>query len=217
MILSRVGPRPVLIEAFPVLGIAIGAAIILGVLGYWWLSGIAIFLTLFVLWFFRNPERMIPSGQGEVVSPADGRVVEISKVYEDHLLQSETIKIGIFMSPLDVHVNRIPYEGKIVTIRHQPGKFLSAFKPNAPLENEQNAVLLETPGGQRMLFVQIAGLLARRIVYWVHEGEQVQRGQRFGMIKFGSRVDLYLPLDAKVFVKMSDRVKAGKTRVGVIP
>jgi phosphatidylserine decarboxylase len=120
------------------------------------------------------------------------------------------------MSPLDVHVNRIPYGGKILNIRHQAGKFLSAFKANASMENEQNAVLLETPTGQRILFVQIAGLLARRIVYWIHEGEQVQTGQRFGLIKFGSRMDLYLPTDTKISVKPSEKVKAGATRMGVM-
>jgi phosphatidylserine decarboxylase len=204
------------LEALPVLFITVGSAVGFGLLGYLWLSGIAVILTLFVLWFFRNPERSVPQGQKKVVSPADGRVVEISKVYEDRLLQSEAIKIGIFMSPLDVHVNRIPYEGKIVTIRHQPGKFLSAFKPNAPLENEQNAILLEIPGGKRILCVQIAGVLARRIVYWVHEGEQVQKGQRFGMIKFGSRVDLYLPPTTQVCVKPAEKVKAGATLMGVL-
>jgi phosphatidylserine decarboxylase len=209
-------PRPILLEAWAVLVITAGAAVAFVLLGYLWLSGIAVILTLFVLWFFRNPERTIPQGRKEVVSPADGRVVEISKVYEDRLLQSEAIKIGIFMSPLDVHVNRIPYEGKIVIIRHQPGKFLSAFKPNAPLENEQNAILLEMPGGKRILFVQIAGLLARRIVYWVHEGEQVQKGQRFGMIKFGSRMDLYLPPTTRVCVKPAEKVKAGATLMGIL-
>lgn len=203
-------------EALPVLLITVGAAVVFSFLGYPWLSGIAVILTLFVLWFFRNPERTVPQGQKEVVSPADGRVVEISKVYEDRLLQSEAIKVGIFMSPLDVHVNRIPYEGKIVTICHQSGKFLSAFKPNAPLENEQNAILLEMPGGKRILFVQIAGLLARRIVYWVHEGEPVRKGQRFGMIKFGSRMDLYLPPTTQVCVKPAEKVKAGATLMGIL-
>jgi phosphatidylserine decarboxylase len=203
-------------EAFPVLLIAVGAVMVFGFLGYVWLSGVGVILTLFVLWFFRNPHRIVPQEQKQVVSPADGRVVEISKVYEDQFLQREAIKIGIFMSPLDVHVNRIPYEGKIVAIRHQPGKFLSAFKPNAPMENEQNAVLLEMSGGKRILFVQIAGFLARRIVYWIHEGDQVQRGQRFGMIKFGSRMDIYLPPTTQVCVKQAEKVRAGATLVGIL-
>jgi phosphatidylserine decarboxylase len=193
-----------------------GAAVVLAVWGYLWLAGVAVAATLFVLWFFRDPERAIPNGQKSVVSPADGRVVEVSKVIEDRFLHGEAIKIGIFMSPMDVHVNRIPYGGKVVTIRHQPGKFLSAFKPDAVTENEQNMVLLETPAGQRILFVQIAGVLARRIVYWIHEGEQVQTGQRFGMIKFGSRMDLYLPTNTKICVKPSEKVRAGATLLGVL-
>lgn len=216
MIISRIHPRPILREALPLLLITLGAAAVLALVGYLWLSGGAISAALFVLWFFRNPERAIPSEQKTVVSPADGRVVEVSKVYEDRFLHGKAIKIGIFMSPLDVHVNRIPYGGKILNIRHQAGKFLSAFKANASMENEQNAVLLETPTGQRILFVQIAGLLARRIVYWIHEGEQVQTGQRFGLIKFGSRMDLYLPADTKISVKPSEKVKAGATRMGVM-
>jgi phosphatidylserine decarboxylase len=216
VIISRIHPRPILREALPLLFITLGAAAVLALVGYLWLSGGAISAALFVLWFFRNPERAIPSEQKTVVSPADGRVVEVSKVYEDRFLHGKAIKIGIFMSPLDVHVNRIPYGGKILNIRHQAGKFLSAFKANASMENEQNAVLLETPTGQRILFVQIAGLLARRIVYWIHEGEQVQTGQRFGLIKFGSRMDLYLPADTKISVKPSEKVKAGATRMGVM-
>ena len=216
MILSRVRPRPILLEALPLLLTAVGVAVVLALWGYWWLSGVAVGATLFILWFFRNPERTIPGEKKSVVSPADGRVVEISKVFEDRFLHGEAIKIGIFMSPVDVHVNRIPHEGKVLTIRHQHGKFLSAFKANAPVENEQNIVLLETPRGQRILFVQIAGVLARRIVYWIHEGDQVQTGQRFGMIKFGSRMDLYLPTDTKICVKPSEKVKAGVTLMGVL-
>ena len=216
MIISRVQPRPVLFEALPVLLITLGAGGVLGILGYSWLSGVAGVVALFVLWFFRNPERIIPQDQNAVVSPADGRVVEVSKAREDQLLHSEAIKIGIFMSPLDVHVNRIPFGGKILTVLHQPGKFLSAFNADASLENEKNAVLLETPAGKKILFVQIAGVLARRIVYWIREGEQVQKGQLFGMIKFGSRLDLYLPPDTRVTVRLGEKVRAGATLIGVL-
>lgn len=217
MILPRMQPRPILLEALPALLITVGIAVVLGYLGYRGLSGTALLVTLFILWFFRNPERTVPEKQNGVISPADGRVVEVLKVFEDHLLHSEAIKIGIFMSPLDVHVNRIPFGGKILTILYQPGKFLSAFKANASLENEQNAVLLETQTGKKILFVQIAGVLARRIVYWIREGEQVQKGQRFGMIKFGSRLDLYLPPSTEVFVKPGEKVKGGATLIGILP
>lgn len=216
VIVPRVQPRSILFEALPVLLVTLGAAAVLGILDYRWLSGVAGIVALFVLWFFRNPERIIPQDQNAVVSPADGRVVEVSKVHEDHLLHREAIKIGIFMSPLDVHVNRIPFGGRILTVLHQPGKFLSAFKADASLENEQNAVLLDTPTGKKILFVQIAGMLARRIVCWIREGEQVQKGQRFGMIKFGSRLDLYLPPDTQVFVRLGEKVKGGATLIGIL-
>lgn len=217
MILPRKQPRPILLEALPFLLMTLGAAAVLGYLGYGVLAGIAISLALFILWFFRNPNRIIPKKDNGVVCPADGKVVEVSKVYEKDLLQAEAIKIGIFMSPLDVHVNRIPCEGKVLSIHHRSGKFLSAFKESASIENEQNAVLLETLKGKRVLFVQIAGVLARRIVYWIHEGQQVQMGQPFGLIKFGSRMDLYLPVNTQVYVRPADRVKAGSTLVGVLP
>jgi phosphatidylserine decarboxylase len=216
VIVPRVQPRSILFEALPVLLVTLGAAAVLGILGYRWLSGAAGIVALFVLWFFRNPERIIPQDQNGVVSPADGRVVEVSKVHEDHLLHREAIKIGIFMSPLDVHVNRIPFGGKILAVLHQSGKFHSAFKAVASLENEQNAVLLETPTGKKILFVQIAGMLARRIVCWIREGERVQKGQRFGMIKFGSRLDLYLPPDTQVFVRLGEKVKGGATLIGIL-
>ena len=171
---------------------------------------------LFVIWFFRNPEREIPAGEGVVVAPADGRIIEIKEVAEERILKNQSLKISIFMNVFNVHVNRIPYSGKIVDILYNKGKFVSANKEKASLENEQNAVLLETPEGKKILFVQIAGLIARRIACWVEKGDLVERGQRFGLIRFGSRVDIYLPLGVKLHVSLGDKTKAGTTILGVL-
>lgn len=180
---------------------------------------VAIFLgilTFFVIWFFRNPEREIPAGEGVVVAPADGKIIEIKEVDEERILKNQSLKISIFMNVFNVHVNRIPYSGKIVDILYNKGKFVSANKEKASLENEQNAVLLETPEGKKILFVQIAGLIARRIACWVKKGDMVERGQRFGLIRFGSRVDIYLPLGVKLQVSLGDRTKAGTTILGIL-
>lgn len=173
-------------------------------------------LTFFVIWFFRNPEREIPAGEGVVVAPADGKIIEIKEVDEERILKNQSLKISIFMNVFNVHVNRIPYSGKIVDILYNKGKFVSANKEKASLENEQNAVLLETPEGKKILFVQIAGLIARRIACWVKKGDMVERGQRFGLIRFGSRVDIYLPLGVKLQVSLGDRTKAGTTILGIL-
>ncbi len=214
-ITSRKKPlRSIFREALPLLSIVLGSVFLFSILGLWWLSGLALAATFFVLWFFRDPEREIPGGVGEIVSPADGRVVEVSRVQESQFLKADALKVGIFMSPVDVHVNRIPCDGKVLAVEHQEGKFLSAFKPEASLENERNAVLLEMSSGRRLLFVQIAGLLARRIVHWLHEGDQVHRGERYGLIKFGSRMDLYLPLDTEILVKPGQKVQGGASLIG---
>lgn len=216
MIISRTRPRPVVLEAWPVLLITGAGLILFAGLGYWWASALTAGVFLFVLWFFRNPSRLVPDEQDTLVSPADGKVVEVTHIHENDLLKDEAIKIGIFMSPLNVHVNRIPYAGKIVKIVHRPGKFFSAFNPRASCENENNSVLLETEKGTRILFVQIAGVMARRIVYWIREAESVQKGQCFGMIKFGSRMDIYLPASTRVTIRPGQKVSAGTTRLGVM-
>lgn len=186
----------------------------------WWLGwsivGAAWFgLALFILWFFRNPSRAIPQQPGVIVSPADGRVLSVERVYESRVLKEEMQRISIFMGLTDVHVNRIPDSGRIVGTLYNPGKFLSAFKEKASLDNEQQALVLETTEGRRMLFVQIAGFVARRIVTWVREGDVVQRGMRYGLIRFGSRMDVYLPLNARIAVKPGERVAGGSTVLGV--
>src|SRR3990170_2790407 len=173
-------------------------------------------VTLFVVWFFRNPERTVPPGDNNVISPADGKIIDIREVDEARILKKKMLKISIFMNLFNVHVNRSPCTGKVVDILYNPGKFVSANLDKASLENEQNAVVLETPAGEKIIFIQIAGLIARRIVCWLREGQYVKRGERFGLIRFGSRGDVYLPVGTDVRVSLGDKVKAGESILAVM-
>src|SRR4030067_1577780 len=164
-------------------------------------------VTLFVIWFFRNPERSVPPGENNEISPADGKIIHISEVQENRILNKKMLKISIFMNVFNVHVNRFPLTGKVVDIVYNPGKFVSANLDKASLENEQNAVVLKTPAGDKIIFIQIAGLIARRIVCWIKKGQDVKRGERFGLIRFGSRVDVYLPVGTDARVSLGDKVK----------
>jgi phosphatidylserine decarboxylase len=170
----------------------------------------------FCMWFFRDPERAAPADERLVVSPADGRVVAVVPEREDRFLGAPATRISIFMSPLDVHVNRNPVSGTVELVRHTAGRFRAAFKDKASLDNERNAVVL-TSGGRRYLMVQIAGALARRIVCRVAPGDRVRRGERFGMIMFGSRVDLFLPPDVVAVVRTGARVHAGTSVLAEVP
>lgn len=173
--------------------------------------------TVFTVWFFRNPERKVPEDEKAVISPADGRVLKVEALVEDEILGEPVRKISIFMNVFNVHVNRMPFSGTIRKIRYTPGKFLSANLDKASRLNERNAVLLETDGGLKILTTQIAGLIARRIVCWVEEGMSVKRGERFGMIRFGSRLEVFMPPDARVAVEKGDTVRAGETIIGYLP
>jgi len=175
----------------------------------------------FVLWFFRDPERRIPSEVGAVVSPADGRVVEAAEADEPRFLGGRTHKIAIFMSPLSVHVNRAPCDGRVEAVEHRPGRYHNAADPAASAENESSALVLgdAAEGRTRLLVRQVAGVLARRIVCQAAVGDRLQRGQRIGMIKFGSRAEVYVPIDSgfQVAVSLGQRVKAGETILGRFP
>jgi phosphatidylserine decarboxylase len=173
-------------------------------------------LTVFICWFFRDPNRTVPDNERGIVSPADGRVVAVGPVYDPDYYDGECQKISIFMSVFNVHVNRIPYDGRIVKVRYQPGKFFAANLDKASKENEHNAVFMETPAKQIICMVQVAGLIARRIICNIAEGDPVRKGHRFGMICFGSRVDLYLPVSVKCNIGIGDNVKAGTTILGYI-
>lgn len=168
---------------------------------------------LFALWFFRDPERQIPDGEHLILSPADGRIVAIGELEDDFVGRAK--RVSIFMSILDVHINRIPLSGTVRSIIHRPGRFRPAMQPAASFENENTEISLENEQ-TRLKFAQVAGMLARRIVCRLEVGQSVQAGERFGMIKFGSRVDVTLPETVKLQVRIGDRVKAGKTVIGEI-
>jgi len=170
--------------------------------------------TFFICYFFRDPDRVVPQQDNLVVSPADGKIVAVAKMAENPYYDGSCKKISIFMSIFNVHVNRIPLDGDIKRIRYYPGKFFSANLDKASQANEHNAVWVETKNGEQVCFVQIAGLIARRIICRVQEGDPVKRGQRFGLICFGSRLDVYLPENTDLKVAVGDRVKAGTTALG---
>lgn len=207
---------PIVKEGFPFLGIGAGVALLLGLLGWTVVAVAAAGLTLFAAWFFRNPARVIPQGPGLVVAPGDGTVIAIEEEFESRFLKDRSVRLTIFLNVFDVHVNRIPCEGVVEDIQYQRGAFLLAMNPEATLKNEQNALFLRTAQGAKVLCVQVAGLIARRIVCWLSPGERVMRGERFGLIRFGSRMDTYLPLGTELKVAVGQRVKGGETIVGVL-
>lgn len=181
-----------------------------------WAAALFFVAAIFVTWFFRNPERNIPEDEKAVLSPADGKVLNIEEVTEDNILKGRFKKISIFMSIFDVHVNRVPYSGMVDSIVYRKGKFFSANLDKASSLNEGNSILVKTDDGQEILTIQIAGLIARRIVCWIKEGMKVKKGQRFGLIRFGSRLEVFLPLDSTISVKVGDRVKGGETPIGYL-
>lgn len=180
------------------------------------LAAVVFAAMLFVIFFFRNPERAIPAGEGLLVSPADGRVLKIEEIQIDGLLKGPHRKVSIFMNVFNVHVNRAPYSGRVEKIEYHAGKFLSADLDKASADNEKNTVLIRTEEGKAFLTIQIAGLIARRIVCWIGEGMEVVRGQRFGLICFGSRLEVVLPMDSKILVQAGQKVRAGETPLGVL-
>ena len=205
-------------EGFPFIGIGSAVTLLFLFLGLVSLTIVTGALTLFMLYFFRDPDRRADVQEKDVLTPADGRVVGVWNLESgENALGTRAVKVSVFMSLFDVHVNRIPAGGRISRISYRPGAFFAANLDKASEKNEQNAVFLDTRGGSRIVFVQIAGLIARRIACWVGEGDEVQAGQRFGLIRFGSRVDVYLPEGSRVVVQPGHNVKAGKTILGYLP
>jgi len=207
---------PIVKEGFPFVGVGAGVTLLAGLLGWTVIALVAGGITLFTAWFFRNPARIVPQGPGLVVAPADGTVIAIEEEFEPRFLKDRSVRLSIFLNVFDVHVNRIPCEGVVEDIQYQPGAFLVANKPEATLKNEQNALFLRTAQGARVLCIQVAGLIARRIVCWLSPGDRVMRGERFGLIRFGSRTDTFLPHGTDLRVAVGDRVKGGETIVGVL-
>lgn len=172
-------------------------------------------IAIFVVQFFRDPARDIPSAPNAVLSPADGRVIVVAQVYDDYA-EREALKISVFMNVFNVHSNRLPVDGTVVKAQYFPGKFFNADLSKASEQNERNALVLTTPDGQTVTSVQVAGLIARRILCYVGVGHVGKRGERYGFIRFGSRVDVYLPLDATPKVAIGDKVSASSTILAVL-
>ena len=180
-----------------------------------------IYAVFFVMWaiviyFFRDPERTPPEGEQLIISPADGKVVLIKKVQEDVYLKTQATQVSIFLSPLDVHVNRNPITGVLEYLKYHPGKYLMAWDENASDLNERADFGVKHPSGTKIFFKQITGFLARRIVYHIKEGDQLKAGERFGMMKFGSRMDIIVPDNVEIKVKEGDRTWAGQSVLAVI-
>ena len=196
-------------------GVLVTAAVLAWLYVNLWLAVVFMGLLGFMVFFFRDPARKVPLGPALVVSPADGRIVEIEHLDNCPLLPGKVLKIGIFMSVFDAHVNRAPADGTVATLNYNPGKFYNALRDRASAQNESNNVVLNCPDipGRRLVVKQIAGVLARRIVCRCKLGEHLARGQRFGMIKFGSRAELFLPYcqELRVQVSKGQKVKAGSS------
>ena len=190
-------------EGLPFILVPFVIAVVLAFFGWWLVAGLFLFVTAFMLYFFRDPERTVPTEPGLIVSAADGRVTRIDEA-EDHKT------VSVFLSPLDVHINRSPITGIILKIDYIKGHKKPATSDEASLVNERNSLVIED-GDLTVTCTQIAGILARRIVCWPREGDTLERGQRFGLIKFGSRTDIRMPADCEVQVKIGDRVKGGET------
>ena len=174
-------------------------------------------LTLFIIFFFRDPQRNLVNSEKAVLTPADGKIIAIEKLTNgDNRFKDTAIKLSIFMSLFNAHINRIPIGGRISQLTYHPGKFFSANLDKASLYNENNIVMLETDKKKKIVLVQVAGLIARRIVCWVKAGDYVRAGQRFGLIRFGSRLEVYLPPDSTITVRKGEKVKAGQTVIGYL-
>ena len=193
------------------------AGVITGIFFYTgplWAAIVCLLMTGFICWFFRDPERNFSGPENALISPADGRIIRIDEVEEGEYVDSAMRKVSIFMNVFNVHVNRVPFTGTIQEVRYTPGKFVNASFDKASEHNERNALAIKTDNGAEYKVVQVAGLIARRIVCKTGKGAAVQKGARYGMICFGSRLDLYLPLDTKIAVSIGQKVKAGTSVIG---
>ncbi|BFU95711.1 MAG: Phosphatidylserine decarboxylase proenzyme [Nitrospira sp.] len=208
---------PVAKEGIPFIAVAAGGTLAAGWMGWTVIAGAAGLLTLFISWFFRNPPRTIPQGSRLVVAPGDGKVIAVEEEFEPRYLKDRSIRVTIFLNVFDVHINRIPCEGIVENVQYQPGQFLVASKPEATIKNEQNAVMIKTVQGAKVLCVQVAGLIARRIICWVSPKDRAVLGERFGLIRFGSRMDTFLPIGSVIKVALGDRVKGGESILGELP
>jgi phosphatidylserine decarboxylase len=211
-------PRvPIAKEGYPFIAFAALLALVLAILGYVPASFAALLVTGFVMNFFRDPERIADADSTSIIAPADGKVIIIDKVFDERFLKEEALKISIFMNIFNVHVNRMPFGGRVDEVIYKAGAFHSADTQRSSLENESCGVVMTVAGGRRLAVVQIAGLIARRIVCWAGVGDQLAKGERFGLIRFGSRVDIYLPPEVKLVIAKGQKVRAGETVLGYLP
>jgi phosphatidylserine decarboxylase len=204
---------PIAREGYPFILIAFFCIIVVWLAGLRWLEFLFVPLGVFVVAFFRDPERVVPNDANSVTSPADGRVIKVERIKDEKFLKTDVLRICIFMNVFNVHVNRAIASGTVVDVIYNPGKFFNASLDKASMHNEQNAVIMER-GGRKFAFNQIAGLIARRIVCYAKPGMKYEKGQRFGLIRFGSRVDVYLPSGCKAAVKVGEKVRAGSSILG---
>jgi phosphatidylserine decarboxylase len=204
-------PHPLIArEGWGFLGLSLLLMVGAFLLGWVWLGIFLTVIFVFILQFFRDPPRNLPNDPQSIVSPADGRVVAVERV-QDPYTKEERVKISVFMNVFNVHSNRIPVDGVITQINYHPGRFLNAALDKASIENERNALLIKTVNGQTVTCIQIAGLVARRILCYANEGQRVARGERYGFIRFGSRVDLYLPTSVVIKIAIGQKVSATET------
>lgn len=203
-------------EGFPFIILSLVFTAFAAFWGILWLTVLLAAFTVFTICFFRNPERHFNDEDKLIISPADGKIIRIEEVDVSGTITGRFQKISIFMNVFNVHVNRTPFEGTIEKIHYHKGKFLSANLDKASKENERNEVMIRTKDGRVIWTVQIAGLIARRIVCWTREGERMQKGERFGLIRFGSRVEVFLPMDSRIVAKLDDKVRAGQTPLGYL-
>ena len=204
-------------EGIPFIAVPAGVTLLTGLLGWPVVALVGGIATLFSAWFFRNPARVIPQGPNLVVAPGDGKVIAVEEEFEPRYLKERSLRVTIFLNVFDVHINRMPCDGVVEGVQYQPGLFLVASKPEATLRNEQNAVMIKTHEGMKVLCVQVAGLIARRIVCWISPQDRAIRGERYGLIRFGSRMDTFLPMGTKLRVAVGERVKGGETILGELP
>jgi len=190
-------------------------ALALAALSFYWAAGVFFLLFLFIVNFFRDPNRIVPQEKNAIISPADGKIVEIVKENDPFMNQPST-RVSIFLNVFDVHVNRVPIGGRIEKLTYNKGKFLNAASPKASLDNEQTALLIDD-GQHKVVVKQIAGLIARRIVCWAKVGDEFKSGERFGLIRFGSRADIFVPEGSRVTVSLGDRVAGGADIIGYLP
>lgn len=213
---------PIAVEGVPFISAFGGAAFFLYLLSGSMNSGVllalsvlALLLALFTIFFFRNPHRNIPADENAVIAPADGRIIFIGEALEERL-NVEMIKISIFMSVFNVHINRVPLAGRLVDNFYVKGKFLDVRHERATFENERNGIVIETARGVRIVVVQVAGLIARRIVCYPKVGEMLFKGQRYGLIRFGSRLDVFLPKGSEIRVRLGENTRCGETVLGMV-